>query len=238
MSWTSDQVIEAKRQVGKAAAGLVKSGMTVGLGSGSTSAEFIHALGRRLRAGELEDIRCTATSFQARLLARKLDIPIESLDAFGSLDLVVDGADEVDPQLNLIKGGGGAHTIEKVVASMASRFVVIVDSRKLVEELGTTFPVPVEVIPLAYQAVSRGIEKLGGRPRIRMGVKKAGPVVTDLGNFIVDVAFDSISNPSRLEQQLNCLPGVLENGLFVGLTSLVLVAEVAGEGFRIREIQA
>ncbi|HEY9845979.1 MAG TPA: ribose 5-phosphate isomerase A, partial [Candidatus Caenarcaniphilales bacterium] len=148
----------------------------------------------------------------------------------------IDGADEVDPQHNLIKGGGAAHTREKVVDSLAAQFIVVVDSSKLVERLGSTFPVPVEVLPMAIAPVTQAIGKLGGKPELRMGVKKDGPVITDQGNMVLDVMFDSIDNPAELEKTLNNIPGVLENGLFVGLTDLVLVGELQGDQPNVRQL--
>lgn len=215
-----------KQQVGKAAADRVKSGSIVGLGTGSTTAYAIQFIGDRLKSGELKDIVGVPTSFQAEVLARQYGIPLTTLDVIDHIDIAIDGADEVDPQLNLIKGGGAAHTREKVVDTLANEFIVVVDSSKLVDKLGSTFLLPVEVIPMAYAPVMRAIEKLGGKPQLRMGVKKAGPVVTDQGNMVIDVKFDTIDNPAELEKKLNNIPGVLENGLFVNTTNLVLVGEI------------
>jgi ribose 5-phosphate isomerase A len=170
------------------------------------------------------------------VLAKEHGIPLTSLDAVDHIDVAIDGADEVDPQKNLIKGGGAAHTREKVVDSLAAQFIVVVDSGKLVDRLGSTFKLPVEVIPMAYAPVMRAIEKLGGKPELRMGVKKAGPVVTDQGNMVIDVTFDSIDNPGELEQTINNIPGVLENGLFVGVANVVLVGEVKDGKPLVREM--
>lgn len=167
-----------------------------------------------------------ATSFQAEVLAKQYGIPLTTLDAIDHIDVAIDGADEVDPHKNLIKGGGAAHTREKVIDYLANQFIVVVDSGKLVDRLGSVFPVPVEVIPMAVTPVMREIEKLGGKPELRMGVKKAGPVITDQGNMVVDVKFDRIDDPENLEKVLNNLPGVLENGIFVNCADLVLVGEV------------
>ncbi len=225
-----------KQEVGKAAAALVTSGMIVGLGTGSTTAYTIQFLGDRLKSGELQNIKGIPTSFQASVLAKQYGIPLTTLDEVDHIDIAIDGADEVDPQKNLIKGGGAAHTREKIVDSLAKQFIVVVDSSKLVEQLGSTFLLPVEVLPLAYTPVMRTIEKLGGKPQLRMGVKKAGPVITDQGNFVIDVKFDSIENPAELEKTLNNIPGVLENGLFVGVTTLVLVGEIKDGKPYVREI--
>lgn len=226
MSAGIDPTTLMKQLVGKAAADLVQSGSIVGLGTGSTTAYTIQFLGERLKSGELKDIVGIPTSFQSEVLARQYGIPLTTLDAVDRIDIAIDGADEVDPNLNLIKGGGAAHTREKIVDTLAERFIVVVDGSKLVDKLGSVFPVPVEVLPLAYAPVMRAIEKLGGKPELRMGVKKAGPVVTDQGNMVIDAKFDSIDNPAELEKTLNNIPGVLENGLFVGVTNLVLIGEV------------
>ncbi len=226
MTAAADPVKLMKQEVGLAAATRVQSGSIVGLGTGSTTAYTIQFLGDRLKSGELKDIVGIPTSFQAEVLAKQYGIPLTTLDAIDHIDIAIDGADEVDPQKNLIKGGGAAHTREKIVDYLANQFIVVVDSSKIVDRLGSSFPVPVEVIPMAIAPVMRAIEKLGGKPELRMGVKKAGPVITDQGNMVVDVKFDNIDNPADLEKTLNNIPGVLENGIFVGVTDLVLVGEV------------
>lgn len=236
MSAEMDPVKVMKQEVGKAAAALVKSGMIVGLGTGSTTAYAIEYLGNRLQSGEIKDILGIPTSFQAEVLAKQYGIPLTTLDAVDHIDIAIDGADEVDPQKNLIKGGGAAHTREKIVDSLAAQFVVVVDSNKLVDNLGSTFLLPVEVIPMAMTPVMRAIEKLGGKPELRMGIRKAGPVITDQGNMVIDVKFDSIDNPAELEKTLNNIPGVLENGLFVGVADLILVGEVKDGQPIVREI--
>jgi ribose 5-phosphate isomerase A len=236
MSAETDPVKVMKQEVGKAAAALVQSGTIVGLGTGSTTAYAIEYLGNRLKSGEIKDIQGIPTSFQAEVLAKQYGIPLTTLDAVDHIDIAIDGADEVDPQKNLIKGGGAAHTREKIVDSLAERFVVVVDGNKLVDRLGSTFLLPVEVIPMAMTPVMRAIAKLGGKPELRMGVKKAGPVITDQGNMVIDVKFDSIDNPAELEKTLNNIPGVLENGLFVGVADLILVGEVKDGKPSVREI--
>ncbi|NEQ84865.1 MAG: ribose-5-phosphate isomerase RpiA [Moorea sp. SIO2I5] len=236
MSAEIDPIKLMKQEVGKAAAKRVQSGMIVGLGTGSTTAYAIQFLGDRLSSGEIKDIVGIPTSFQAEVLAKQYGIPLTTLDAVDHIDVAIDGADEVDPQKNLIKGGGAAHTREKIVDSLAKQFIVVVDSTKIVDSLGSTFLLPVEVIPMAITPVMNAIEKLGGKPELRMGVKKAGPVITDQGNMVVDVKFDAIDNPAELEKTINNIPGVLENGLFVGVTDLVLVGEVKDGQTVIREI--
>jgi ribose 5-phosphate isomerase A len=225
-----------KQEVGKAAAARVQSNSIVGLGTGSTTAFAIEFIGKRLQSGELTNIQGIPTSFQATVLAKKFGIPLTTLDEADRIDIAIDGADEVDPQKNLIKGGGAAHTQEKVVDSLAEQFIVVVDSSKMVDKLGSTFLLPVEVIPMAVTPVMRAIAKLGGKPELRMGVRKAGPVVTDQGNLVIDVKFDDIPDPAGLEKTLNNIPGVLENGLFVGVTDLVLVGELQGDKIVIKEI--
>jgi ribose 5-phosphate isomerase A len=210
--------------------------MIVGLGTGSTTAYTIQALGDRIKSGELKDIKGVPTSFQSEVLAKQYGVPLTTLDEIDRIDVAIDGADEVDPHLNLIKGGGAAHTREKVVDYLATQFIVVVDSSKIVDKLGSTFRVPIEVIPMALTPVMRAIEKLGGQPELRMGVKKAGPVITDQGNMVIDVKFDDIANPGEMEKSLNNIPGVLENGLFVGCTDLVLVGEIKDGKPVVREI--
>jgi ribose 5-phosphate isomerase A len=237
MTANVDLVLIMKQEVGKAAASRVKSDAIVGLGTGSTTAYAIASLGERLKTGELKNIVGVPTSFGAEVLAKKYDIPLTTLDAIDRIDIAIDGADEVDPNKNLIKGGGAAHTREKVVDSLAEVFVVVVDSGKLVDKLGSTFLLPVEVIPMAVTPVMRSLEKLGGKPELRMGVKKAGPVVTDQGNLVIDVKFDRIDDPATLEKTINNLPGVLENGLFVGVADVILVGEIKDGQPIVREIQ-
>ncbi|MBD1940715.1 ribose-5-phosphate isomerase RpiA [Microcoleus sp. FACHB-68] len=233
---TADAAKIMKQQVGKAAADRVQSGTIVGLGTGSTTAYALQYLGERLKSGDLKDIKGVPTSFQAEVLAKQYGIPLTTLDDVDHIDVAIDGADEVDPHKNLIKGGGAAHTREKIVDALAEQFIVVVDSTKLVDRLGSTFLLPVEVIPMAISPVMRAIEKLGGKPELRMGVKKAGPVITDQGNMVIDVKFDSIDDPAGLEKTLNNIPGVLENGLFVGVANLILVGEIKDGEPVVREI--
>ncbi|MGL5083185.1 MAG: ribose-5-phosphate isomerase RpiA [Microcoleaceae cyanobacterium] len=236
MSVEQDPVKLMKQLVGKAAAERVQSGSIVGLGTGSTTTYAIQFLGERLQRGEISDIKGVPTSFDASLLAKKYSIPLTTLDDVDHIDIAIDGADEVDPHKNLIKGGGAAHTREKLVDALAEQFIVVVDSSKLVDRLGSTFLLPVEVLPIAITPVMRAIEKLGGQPTLRMGVRKVGPVITDQGNMVVDVKFDSIDNPAELEKTLNNIPGVLENGLFVGVATLILVGEINNGQPNVREI--
>ncbi len=212
----------AKRLSGREAAKLVKDGAVVGLGTGSTAAYAIEELGRRIREEGLR-ILGIPTSYQALDLARRNGIPVRTLDDVDRVDISIDGADEVDPEKNLIKGGGAAHTQEKIIDSLADFFVTVVDDSKLVNRLGEKYPVPVEVIPMALAPVMRRLEAIGGNPVLRTAVKKDGPVITDQGNFVVDVRFPSIEDPQGLESTLNNIPGVVENGLFIKLADLVIV---------------
>ncbi|BDZ71565.1 ribose-5-phosphate isomerase RpiA [Methanobacterium petrolearium] len=204
---------------------MVNDGQILGLGTGSTSHYFIQKLGNRIMEEEL-DIMGIPTSYQSFFLARDCKIPITTLDEHLP-DLAVDGADEVDPQLNLIKGGGAAHTLEKIVDSAADKFLVIVDESKKVEKLGD-FPVPLEVIPSAYRPVTEQVKAAGGVPSLRMAQMKDGPVITDNNNFVVDVQFKEIPNPKELEIELNSIPGVVENGVFAGIADQVLIATSNG----------
>ena len=233
----SDLQDQMKQAVAAAATEQIESGMVVGLGSGSTAALMIQALGARLRSGELRDITGVTTSFQGEVLAAELGIPLQSLNAVDRIDLAIDGADEVDPAFQLIKGGGACHVQEKLVAVRAKRFVVVVDASKLVETLNLGFLLPVEVLPGAWRQVQAQLGELGGDAVLRMAVKKAGPVVTDQGNLVLDVKFaGGIGDPEALETTINNLPGVLENGLFVNLTDQVLVGEIVDGKAQVRDL--
>ena len=223
----SDLQNQMKQAVAQAAVAQFRDGMIVGLGSGSTAALMIQGLGQRLASGQLKDIVGVTTSFQGEVLAAELGIPLLSLNAVSRIDLAIDGADEVDPSFQLIKGGGACHVQEKLVAARAERFVVVVDSTKLVERLNLDFLLPVEVLPGAWRQVQQRLSAMSGKAELRMANRKAGPVVTDQGNLVLDVRFDGgIANPLDLERTINNIPGVLENGLFVNLAHEVLVGEV------------
>ena len=223
----SDLQTQMKQAVAEAAVAQIRDGMVVGLGSGSTAALMIQGLGARLAAGQLHDIVGVTTSFQGEVLAAELGIPLRALNAVDRIDLAIDGADEVDPSFQLIKGGGACHVQEKLVADRADRFIVVVDSSKLVSCLNLDFLLPVEVLPGAWVQVQSRLKSMGGVAELRMATRKAGPVVTDQGNLVLDVRFEAgISNPVDLERDINNLPGVLENGLFVNLADEVLVGEI------------
>ncbi|MEN6329802.1 MAG: ribose-5-phosphate isomerase RpiA [Methanobacteriaceae archaeon] len=215
--------MDPKKRAGLEAALRVKDGMVVGLGTGSTTYHFIKTLAERLKEEELE-VWGIPTSYQSYFLAVELGIPVTTLDEHRP-DLAVDGADEVDPYLNLIKGGGAAHTREKIVDYAAKNFLVIVDESKMVDQLGE-FPVPVEVLPGALALVKEHLESMGGTPRLRMAHMKDGPVITDNNNFILDVQFENIPHPVLLEKELNNIPGVLENGIFTDNVDEVLIGTI------------
>ena len=216
-----------KQIVADAAIKEIEDGMIVGLGSGSTAALMIKNLGKEVTSGKLKNIRGVPTSFQSEVLALELNIPLIDLASVPKIDIAIDGADEVDPYFQLIKGGGACHVREKLVASKANKLLIVVDETKLVKNLNKVFPLPVEVLPSAWKQVKDIISEMSGVSNLRMATKKAGPVVTDQGNLILDVLFhDGIKDPKDLEMRINNIPGVLENGLFVDLTDKVLVGRI------------
>ena len=221
---------QMKQAVAQAAVAQIQDGMILGLGSGSTAALMIEALAVKIKSGEIKDVVGVTTSFQGEVLASELGIPLKSLSSVSEIDLAIDGADEVDPKFQLIKGGGACHVQEKLVAALAKKFIVVVDSTKLVEKLNLDFKLPVEVLPSAWKQVQKTLKDLEGEGNLRMAQKKAGPIVTDQGNLILDLTFrNGIDQPELLESQINNIPGVLENGLFVNLTDEVLVGKVENE---------
>ena len=216
---------DPKQVAGRRAVELIQDGMVVGLGSGTTAAEAIRALGERVTGG----LRVTGvpTSDAAAALARACGIPLATLEEAPDIDLTFDGADEVDPGLNLIKGMGGALLREKLVAAATARQVILVDPTKLVERLGTRVPVPVEVVPFGWSLVRRALALRGLEATLRR--QGSEPFVTDNGNYILHCRFPGgIAEPGATESLLNGIPGVVENGLFVGLTDLVIVGQVDG----------
>ncbi|WP_424017310.1 ribose-5-phosphate isomerase RpiA [Halorientalis pallida] len=218
---------EAKRRAGEAAAEAVDDGQVVGLGTGSTAAHAIRALGRAADSGL--DIEGIPTSYQSRELAREAGIPLTTLDD-ATPDIAIDGADQVADG-DLIKGGGAAHAREKLVDAAADRFLVVADESKLADRLSV--PVPVEVVPDAREPVAASVRELGGDPELRAAERKDGPVVTDNGNLVLDCAFGEIDDPAGLAADLSALPGVLEHGLFVDLADTIYVG--TEEGATVRE---
>ncbi|PGF15947.1 ribose 5-phosphate isomerase A [Natrinema sp. CBA1119] len=220
----------AKRRAGERAAEEAEAGSVVGLGTGSTTAHAIRALGRAVDDGL--EIRGIPTSFQSRELALEVGIPLTELDAVDAVDLAIDGADQVvdDPDAPargaLIKGGGGAHAREKLVDTAADRFLVVADPSKLTDRLER--PVPLEVRPDAHTVVAERIRELDGEPTLRDAERKDGPVVTDNGNLLLDCAFGSIDDPDALATRLSKIPGVVEHGLFVGLADATYVGTEGG----------
>ncbi|MFB6157767.1 MAG: ribose-5-phosphate isomerase RpiA [Haloferacaceae archaeon] len=215
----------AKRRAGESAAEIPTDGDVVGLGTGSTAAHAIRALGRRVDAGL--DVRGVPTSYQARERAREAGVPLTDLDAVERLDVAMDGADRVAGDgAALVKGGGAAHAREKVVDAAADRFIVVVDPTKLSGSLDV--PVPVEVLPDARATVARRIRDAGGEPSLRAAERKDGPVVTDNGNLVLDCDFGTVDDPDALAARLSGVPGVVEHGLFVGLADEVHVGREDG----------
>jgi len=195
----------------------------VGLGSGSTAAYAIEALGERVKREKLS-LLAVPTSYQAFLLAVKCGIAVTTLDEHPVIDVTIDGADQIDAKLNLIKGMGAALAREKIVASASKMNIIIADESKKVRVLGERgHPVPVEVLPFAITTVKRRIEAVGGKAVLREGKGKLGPVITDNGNAIIDASFGAISNVAELEKKLKMIPGVVETGLFIGLADIAYV---------------
>ncbi|MHA1481694.1 MAG: ribose 5-phosphate isomerase A [Candidatus Thorarchaeota archaeon] len=218
----------AKLNAAKSAIKLIPKSGAIGLGSGSTVAIFAKELGRQIAEGEVK-VNIVPSSYQAYQLAVKFHIPLTNLDLTPSLLLTVDGADEVDKELNLTKGGGGALFQEKVVASASEKLIIIADESKLVDHLATRFEIPVEILPFSLGIVRKTITEMGITPNIREAQRKIGPVVTDNGNFILDLKFpEPIQEPAKVAVDLKMIPGVVETGLFVGMTDEVHVGTEDG----------
>jgi ribose 5-phosphate isomerase A len=219
----ADLIQEAKKKAALEAVKHVKDGFIVGLGSGSTAAFAIEALGDRVKEEKL-CIMGVPTSYQAFLLAVECGIPVTTLDEHPEINVTIDGADQVTPELNLIKGMGAALAREKIVAAASKLNIIIADEKKKVKLLGENGQVvPVEVLPFAISLVKRKIVEAGGKPVLREGKGKLGPVITDNGNALLDTVFGEIKNPAELEVKLKMIPGVVETGLFVGLTDIAYV---------------
>ena len=215
-----------KRQAGEFAAGFVESGMIVGLGSGSTAIFATRRIAHSLHSGELTGVLGLPTSLATEAAAIKLGIPLTTLAQHPRVDITIDGADEVDPKFNLIKGGGGAHLREKIVAQATERLVIVADDSKWVDQLGATWAIPVEVIPFGWESQAAYLESLGAAPTLRMNGD--APFHTDRGNLILDADFGPIADPAALARQLESRAGIVEHGLFIGMTRDVVVAGADG----------
>ncbi len=228
---------EQKALVGKVAIdsliekGLIFSGMKIGLGTGSTAMPAVSRLAERIKDGTLKDIKAVATSFQTSIACEELGIPVFSMNAKeigGKLDLAIDGADEINPDKQLIKGGGAALLLEKIVAYNAKTFVIVADSSKTVPSIGTKFALPVEIIAEARTSVFAALQNLGASCTLRQGVKKAGPVITDNGNLIADIVWQTPPDAAKMESKINKIVGVVENGFFTANKPIVYVAQADG----------
>jgi ribose 5-phosphate isomerase A len=218
---------EQKRLAAFRAVSHLTSNMVVGLGTGSTAKLALERIAAKIRGGELKNLLGIPSSRQTEELALALSIPLTTLDAHPEIDLTIDGADEVDMDLNLIKGGGGALLREKVLAQASQRMIVIVDESKRSKRLGTRWPLPVEVLPFARQVEENYMKSLGATIKLRPG-PEGGPFKTDEGNFILDADFGPLENPEALSKRLNERAGVVEHGLFIGLATDVIVAGKGG----------
>jgi ribose 5-phosphate isomerase A len=218
----------AKKNAALKAVRHVKDEMIVGLGSGSTAAYAIEEIGKRMKKEKI-NVLGIPTSYQSFILAVKNGIPTTTMEEHPILDLSIDGADQIDRNLNLIKGMGGALTREKIIACASNYNIIIADESKKTNILGANGqPVPVEILPLALPLVDRNVRKMRGKPVLREGKGKVGPVVTDNGNVILDVDFGPIEKPAELASELKALSGVVETGLFVGLANLVYIGTSSG----------
>ena len=228
MNPKSDWIEKAKKNAACAAVKHVKNGFIIGLGSGSTASYAIEEIGNKIKHEKLH-ILGVPTSHQAFTLAVKRGIPITSLEEHPILDLTIDGADQIDKELNLIKGMGGALTREKIVAVASKKLVIVADENKKVDVLGeNNHPVPIEVLPVAAPIVMRKIKEIGGKPILREGKGKVGPIITDNGNIIIDAYFGLIHKPAELEHVLKSLTGVVETGLFVKMANRAYLGKSSG----------
>ena len=214
---------ELKRKAAYEAVKHIKDGFVVGLGSGSTAALAIQALGEKIKREHL-NVLAVPTSYQAFLLAAKHGIAVTTLEEHGVIDVTIDGADQIDPKRNLIKGMGAALAREKIVASASKQNIIIADESKKVNALGENgHPVPIEVLPFAIALAKRRIEAVGGTAVLREGKGKVGPVITDNGNVVLDAVFGVIRNAAELEVRLKMIPGVVETGLFICLATTAYI---------------
>ena len=222
----AENIKELKKIAAAAAVDAIQSGMVVGLGTGSTAALMIAELGARLQQGQLHHITGIPTSEATTRQARSLNIPLTTLKEQPKIDLTVDGADEIDPQLDLIKGLGGSLLREKIVAASSVRFIIIGDQRKIVDRLGSQAPLPVEIIPFAEKPVADFLRSLGAHPVVRKNENSI--FITDEGNIILDCYFEKIEDPYQLAQVIIARPGVVEHGFFLGMATEAIVATESG----------
>lgn len=220
-----DDAIIRKQMAGSAAVEEeIQSGMVVGLGTGTTAIWAVRRIAELMKNGTLKDLVCIPTSKRTETEARSLGLPLTTLEEHPRIDVTIDGADEIDPQLNLIKGGGGALLREKIVAQASERLIIAADHTKMVEQLGTTFQLPVEVVPFGHGATRHFLEQLGCTPTLRLS-KSDQPYLTDNGNYIYDCAFaQGIAQPQQLADALKARAGIIEHGMFLQLTARAFVA--------------
>ena len=218
---------QPKQQAAERAVDFVKSGMVVGMGHGSTAIFAVRRIAELLHEGQLQDILGVPCALQVEAEARRLGIPLTTLDEHPVVHLTIDGADEVDPNLNLIKGGSGALLREKIVAQASRREIIVVDEAKLSPALGTHWPVPVEVVPFGWRSQAAYLESLGAQPVLRLN-SDGTPFKTDQSNLILDCHFGPIANPAQLAARLSERAGIVEHGLFLGLATDVIVANDKG----------
>lgn len=220
---------ELKKRAAVHAVDFIESGMVIGLGTGSTANYAIKHIGEKIRSGKLRNVVGIPSSERSEILAQELNIPLADLEAQPTIDLTIDGADEVDPDLNVIKGGGGALLREKIIAQASNRNIIIVDESKLSPQLGTKWALPIEVVSFAWRTEQIFLESIGGSATLRSGDNKS-PYRTNQNNCILDTEFGPISDPAGLVSRLNARAGIVEHGLFLGLATDVIVA--AREGIR------
>lgn len=226
---------DLKRQAAERAVDYIESGMVVGLGHGSTAIFAVRRLAALIQAGTLQNIVAIPCSKAVEQEALQLGIPLTTFATHPRVDLTIDGADEVDPNLNLIKGGGGALLREKIVAQASQQEIIVIDEGKLSPALGTRFAVPVEVVPFGWQSQTRYLEELGATWLLRLDIS-GQPFITDQGNYILDCRFGSIADPIRLGQALDSLAVVVEHGLFLGLATRVIIGATDGLHYLERQL--
>ncbi len=223
-----EDVEKAKRNAALEAVKHVQDGFILGLGSGSTVAYAAEEIGKKMKTEKIH-VKAVPTSYQSFMLAVKNGIPATTLEENPTIDLTIDGADQIDENLNLIKGMGGALTREKIIAAASKTLIIIADERKKAKILGENGQkLPIEVLPFAASFVMRKLSEMGGKPKIREGNGKVGPVITDNGNFIIDVDFGSIKEPEKLGKKLKMVPGIVETGLFINMADLVYIGKRDG----------